>query len=417
MSDTFFLYMKVKFVENFKFTGGIKMIEGKASLIIDLGNSETRVMTIFGTTETGEPISRLSVLPNKFAELTDKDERLLKSSDYNASNSKVFLVGDGSMFCSGYMCDREKGTASLRPSSSIKKYNSNISMYSVRLALLEGLCHIADITKSSIDLINVDWTVSVLLPPSDLELGATKMKEDILKIKDIKFVIPKVEKDINIENVRIYPEGFCAFIGEVFESRRKIRPGYESTLMSSTLVVDIGAGTTDLCIIKDAKLIDGSRYSEETGGNQVFQRMNMDLRKRYGRNFPEDSLREASVTGEIKVGATIIPVSDIIGVARKVVATKLSSAIRNYIESSDFSIYDIENILICGGGAEECGEGMKALGNFLKEDLEVWMSYSKFLEIPKVTKSVVRDGQVFLESEKISPRLLNIIGAGVLSEN
>lgn len=393
------------------------MLEGKASLIIDLGNSETRVMTILGDSETGAPKQRLSILSNKFGELADKDMRLLENSDYNEENSKVFRVNDGQIFCSGYICDREKGTATLRPSSSIKKYDSAITMYSLRLAFLEGFNHIAEMTGELIELIDIDWTVTVLLPPSDLELGAEKIKQDIKNLTNINFLIPSISKNIRVSNVKVFPEGFCAFIGEIFENRRKIRAGFEKIIMSSTLVIDIGAGTSDLCIIKDAKLVDGSRHSEETGGNQVFQKMNTELRRKFGKNFPEDSLREASVTGVIKVGAREIDISSDIGVARKDVATKLSSAIRNYIESSDFSIFDIENILICGGGAEECGKNMKPLGKFLEEDLKVWMSYSNFLDIPTYDKVVEKDGVQYLEKEKISPRLLNIIGASVLSEN
>ena len=186
-----------------------------------------------------------------------------------------------------------------------------------------------------------------------------------------------------------------------------------NVLNSSTLVIDIGAGTTDFCIIKDAKLVDGSRHSEEIGGNQVFQKINTELRRKFGKNFPEDSLRDSAVTGTIKVG----DISKEIGVARKNIATRLSSTIRNYIESSDFSIYDIENILICGGGAAPCGKDMKPLGEFLKEDLKVWMSYSNFLDMPYADTIVEIDGVNYLQKEQISSRLLNIIGAGVLSEN
>lgn len=390
------------------------MVDGRASLIVDLGNSETRVITIFGTNEDGSSRQRLSILSNKFGELTNR--KLLNNTDYNESNSKVFYVNEDTLFCSGYLCDREKGTASLRPSATIKKYDSLISMYSLRLAFLEGYYHIADITKTNIEFINVDWDVTVLLPPSDLELGVSKFKENIFNLGKIKFEIPDFEKRLSINSVRVLPEGFCAFIGEVFENKRKIRPGYEKVPMSSTLVIDIGAGTTDLCIIKDAKLIDSSRYSEETGGNQVFQKINGELRKSLGKNFPEDSLREASVTGKIKVGARDIFILDEINTARRSVATKLSMSIRNYIESSDFSIFDIEHILICGGGAEECGSNMKPLGDFLKDDLVDWMSYSTVLEIPSVNEIVTKDGMDYLKRVKLSPRLLNIIGASILSE-
>lgn len=385
------------------------MVEGKANLIVDLGNSETRVMTVFGKTRTGKPRQRITIIPNKFGELPD--ERLLNNKDYSSENSKVFMVEGGTLLCSGEMCDKEKGTASQRPSASIKKYDSPITSYTFRLAFLQGYEDIADMLKQDMNSIDVEWTVSVLLPPSDLELGADKIKENIKSLTQIKFLMPTFFKEIKISSVKVFPEGFCAFIGEVFENSKKIREGYEEVLTSSTMVIDIGAGTTDYCIIKDSKLVDSSRYSEETGGNQVFQKVNTELRKKYGRNFPEDSLREASVKGVIKVGAKEIDIIREIETARKDVATKLSTSVRNYIESSDFSIYDIENILICGGGADACGSSMKPLGDYLKENLEVWMSYSNFLNIP--TKVVVGDEE---DTETISPRLLNIIGAGVLSQ-
>lgn len=391
------------------------MIEGKASLVIDLGNSETRVETIFGKTKTGKPRKRISTFTNKFGDLPDK--RLLSNADYSEDNSKVFEVG-GNLICTGEMCDKEKGTSALRPSSSNKKYESLITLYTLNRAFLQGYYDIADMAKQTVSSIDVSWTVSVLLPPSDLDLGAEKMKEMVKSINKITYLLPNLEKEIKIDSVRVYPEGFCAFVGTVFENSRKIRKGFESVLKSSTLVIDIGAGTTDLCIVKDTKLVDGSRYSEETGGNQVFQKMNMELRKKFGKNFPEDSLRESAVSGVIKVGARKIDITSELTFARKEVATKLSSTIRNYIESSNYSIYDIENILICGGGADSCGSELKPLGDYLKEDLKNWMSYSVFLDIPEQEKVVEgSDGNEYVEKEEISPRLLNIIGAGVLSEN
>lgn len=389
------------------------MLEGMANLIVDLGNSETRVITICGRTKSGKPRKRVTTLPNKFGELADT--RLLSVPDYNALNSKVFEV-DGGILCSGDMCDREKGTAAQRPSSSIKKYESRLSMYTMNLALLQGYYDVADMTKQSVDSVDVAWNIFVLLPPSDLDLGVTPLVEGIKGINKIKFLMPNFERNIKINSVRVFPEGFCAFIGEIFENSKQIRSGYEEALNSSTLVVDIGAGTTDLCIIKDVKLVDNSRYSEETGGNQVFQKINMELRKKYGRNFPEDSLRKAAVTGVIKVGAREINIEKEIEVAKRDVATKLSSAIKNYLESSDFSIFDIQNILICGGGAEECTGSMKALGDYLKDNLKVWMSYSNFLDIPLEERVVEVNGVEVPKMVKISPRLLNVIGASVLSE-
>ena len=415
------------------------MIEGKASLVIDLGNSETRVKTIFGKTETGEPVSRLSIIPNKFGRLAEDKLRLLGLGDYSPSNSKVLVVDAGynvgphdnqptpaeleetSIFCTGEMCDREIGTSSLTPSSSIKKYDAGISMLSIRAALLEGIYHIADITKSTIDSVNVDWSVSVLLPPSDIDLGKDVIKHKIYNIKHIKFLMPDIEKEIRIENVEVYPEGFCAFMGAIFETKRRIRPGSDKILPSATLVIDIGAGTTDLCIIKGGRLIDGSRHSEDVGGNQVFQNLGQALRRDLGKSLSRDTLIEASITGIARIGSRDINVVSHLKNARQVVSTNIVSAIRNYIESSDYSVFDIENILICGGGAEEYCEnserlGLATLGQLVRKELAELMSYSTFLERPSISKQVIVDGVEYMKEEKISSRLLNIIGAGVIAE-
>lgn len=377
------------------------MVEGTVKLVVDLGNSETRVSTIFGKTRTGKPRSRTSVLSNKFGELLNED--LLSNEDYTGENSKVFVVGRDSLYCSGEMCDKEKGSAAMRPSTSLKKYSSDISKLSLNMAFLQGYQDISEMFQNEDDF-NIIWDVAVMLPPSDMDVGQEAIIQMVKDITELNFKLPDFHTKVAVNSVNVYPEGFCAFIGTVFENPTKIRKGFNGLLKSSTLVVDIGAGTTDLCIIQDCKLIDNSRYTEETGGNQVFQKVNRDLRKRFARNFSEDSLREASVTGSIKIGAKVVDISDIINDAKKDVVVKLSSSIKNYLESSDVSIYGIENILVCGGGACEDESGLRSLGSYLKDELSIWMEYSNFI------------GDVFDDKgEVLSPRLLNILGASILS--
>lgn len=391
-------------------------MSNKATLVVDLGNSQTRVMTLYGKDKNYDiPNQRLSVLSNKFAELRDSDIALLQNGDYDGDNSKVFMYGaGGNILCSGYICERERSSASFRPSVSMKKYDSPISMYSLNLALYEGYKHIADMTGQDIEDIDVSWDISVLLPPSDLDIGADIIKSKILGISKIKFLMPEVEKNIFVENVKVLPEGFCAFVCKVFENAKKLREGCQDILKSSTLVVDIGAGTSDFCIVKDAKLIDTSRYSEDVGGNQVYQKVNVALRKKFSRNFPEDILREAAITGNLKIGAKVIPIKDILEDAKRDVATEISSSIKNYIEGSSFSAIDIENILICGGESEN-DNGIKALGAYLKDDLAGWLTFSNFLTPPETISTVFVDGIEQSERKPISVRLMNVLGAGVLS--
>lgn len=390
------------------------MIKGEASLVIDFGNSETRVVTIFGRHKSGKPRTCLSKLSNRFATLGD--DKLLSHPDYDDTNSKVFKLEEGSLFCTGKMCERERGAVALRPSASLKKHSSDVTLYSTRMALLQGVLDVAKMSKCSPESVDVTWNISVLLPPSDLDVGADIIKKGIGDIKEINFLMPEISKDININSIKVLPEGFCAYIGTLFESATEIREGYESILEETTLVIDIGAGTSDYCIIQNAELIDTSRYSEDIGGNQISQRVNNWARRTYGRNLAEETIKSACLTGRLKIGAREDDITSAVIEARQDVATQLSTSISSYLESTNFNIFDIQNILICGGGAVETSKNFKALGTYLKEKLAGIMTYSKFLDIPEEDSQEIKNGIVTPKKVKVSPRILNIKGAAVLSE-
>lgn len=384
------------------------MISEKAKMVVDLGNSDTRVLTMFGKTKSGKPQQVLNVLSNRFGELTDTS--LLNNPDYTPVNSTVFKEKGGVLYCNGDICEKEKGNASLRPSSSDKKYENRLSTFSLKLAFLQSYNVIADMCMCDISELDLVWDVTVLLPPSDIDLGKDKMKDMVKSINLIEFVMPKFTKQIKVDTVKVIPEGFAAFIGYHFTKGKVFRPGSEDLVNQTTLIVDVGAGTTDLCIIKDGRLVDSSRYSEPTGGNKVFQKVDVALRKSFGRSVSEEQLRQAALLGTVKVGAKTFSIIDKLVDAKKDVSTFLSSSIRNYLESIDMSINEVENILICGGGAVDgFGEGLESLGHYLKESMQVWMPMANFLEMPTETNF---NG----DTEVVNPRELNILGAGVLSE-
>ena len=75
------------------------MITGTAKLVVDLGNSETRVMTIFGKNTKGRPKKRLSVLDNRYSALPEDKLDIYTSGDtYTDENSKVFSQPNGALY-------------------------------------------------------------------------------------------------------------------------------------------------------------------------------------------------------------------------------------------------------------------------------------------------------------------------------
>ena len=109
-----------------------------------------------------------------------------------------------------------------------KKFESDVTDMSLMVALLQGYIDIASMEEVSLDKVEVDWDIVTMLPPSDIENGAEKMAEKIKAIKEIDFKMPLLKKDVNIVNVRIYAEGFCAYVGMMCDMNRHVRPQYRS---------------------------------------------------------------------------------------------------------------------------------------------------------------------------------------------
>lgn len=132
------------------------MVYGVATLIVDLGNSETRVKTYFGRTQKGNRRSKLSYISNVFSTIEREDDlqRALGNSEYNGNNSKVFSV-NGIKYCNGMIQDSEFNATSFRPTAQDKKYtlSTKLSMY---CAFMRGYEDISRWTQTDIESLSVD---------------------------------------------------------------------------------------------------------------------------------------------------------------------------------------------------------------------------------------------------------------------
>lgn len=380
-----------------------EMIKGKATLVVDLGNSETRVLTIFGKTTTGELRYRLSSLDNRFGPLEDDYE---VPDDYTAENSRIFVDGFGK-YCVGDLCRREI-PADLRPSAIEKKYRSDVSKLSMIQAFLQGYIDVANMMQSSVEDIDVEWDVVVLLPPADISVGSEFIGKMVRSIEKIEFIMPKVQKDILVKDVRVMPEGFCAYLGVLFDMRRKVRPEYAHLKKETTLIFDIGAGTTDISVIEDGKIISATKYTVTLGGNNVHQKVKSMLNAS-GKTFPESMVQEGVEKGFIKSGNMKYPLVKEIAKAKNETARGIVNSVRDFFESSQYPIEKIENLIVCGGGAIDANiDGVHPLSLYLVEYMKKLTRNITLVELPKI---VDNEGV----EDTVSPRILNVLGAGIAS--
>ena len=382
------------------------MVNGTATLVMDIGNSSTKAMVKFGNNKDGKPRTKMFELSNCFGNIeTGMIDSYLRNETYKDDTSRIF-VHNGDTYCNGEICMAEFGAVADRPTALEKKYESFISTLTVKNALCKAYECLADITQNDLDGIEVNWNFVVLLPPDDIEAGSKAMAELIKGVKSIEFLKPKLKTDISINKISIFPEGFAAFIAVLYEPAMTVRTGYEYLVADgvSTLVVDIGAGTTDFMLIRGKNVVNSTRFTREVGGNNVHQRLRRAM-KQSGITLSDAAAREGCETGYIYSGAKKYDVIAQIAQAKRQVSRQLVDAIKEFFEDNMIPIQSINNILICGGGAEDSKvDGIEPISKYVFEFLQNVSKDIGLVELPMDENG-----------ERVSSRLLNIIGAGILA--
>lgn len=401
------------------------MVQGKAILVVDLGNSSTKIKVMFGKDAKGKYRTRRYELSNVFAPI---DEGYEISEDYNPATSTVLRVDaelNGHVikgnFCNGELQDKEKPLSIIKPSASAKKYDLDSTVLSLRLAFLYGYKAIADIQrKSELDELDINWTVITLLPPGDVSEGREPMTNIVKDITVIDSVFPSIKIDVvTVSNVIVLPEGFCAYAGVVYEKGETYRSSHKFLIDENVLVFDIGAGTTDCVLIKQNKLIQNSKYTITQGGNNVFQFVRRKLRMK-GLDLGDSDIKEGIIKGSIRDGAKTIPISDIVNAAKDEVAQKIVSEIGDFIEETDLKVRSVGYLLICGGGSmtDSGSEDIIPLSKKIIENFKRLAPNAELIELPEhIVSKEDEDDNVARVSEPISPRDLNLIGASILAES
>lgn len=402
------------------------MIQGKAILVVDLGNSSTKCKVKFGKdVNTGKWKERDFELMNSFS-FVDRGYEV--SSDYSPNTSTILDVDinvEGmevkGLVCNGELQANEFPMRAMKPTANQKKYETKESALSIRLAFLHACKELLAMNRQTdFSQIAVSWDVVTLLPPGDVAIGTDKMTELIKNVKTVKSVYPEASVDINVENVTVLPEGFCAYAGTVYDTGMVIRPDYQYLLEETVMIFDIGAGTTDCLIMKNNKLVQDSKHTITQGGNNVFALVKREVQM-HGHDIDENDLREGIIKGYIKDGAKKIDIVEYVNKAKRAVAENIIHDLRLHLEALNTKLRSIGYIIVCGGGSMQDSD-CESIVPLSQQIVEEFKNYSPNCELVTLPKRVVtknnndEDGTSVRVEEQISPRALNLIGASILAE-
>lgn len=373
-------------------------IQGTATLIIDFGNSQTRITVALGRRPNGKLRQKTASFSNRFYEIP---EGYSIPEQYMTDLDTIIFQYSDMTWATGSIVDREFTTQAIRPTGANLKANSLTTLLSFQKAILIGYNMLSDMGNTDYNDIDVDWDVHVLVPPVEMAEGKKDLQETLSSIKEVNFLQPELKKKINIKSVSVYPEGFSAYIGAIFDpDGPTIRKGQEPYTVGSTLIIDVGAGTTDFAIVKDQSLVEEAKATAVVGGNNVEQRVRRKLLETNIRPAKED-LTKAVETGYLKRGVSEQDISEDVNFARSEVANLLREDAIAFIESSSFPIQSLDYILICGGGAESTAKnpGLVPLGDYLSREFQNYAPYTERIPV----------------DPELGLRQLNLIGASVLS--
>ena len=403
------------------------MIQSKAKLTIDFGNSETRVRISVNQGD-GKSIKRKMVLSNRFAPV---EAGYTPSGDYSTDTSTIMILDDdpdrgivgGSRIVNGELAAKEFYDALGKPTAMDKKYTNQYTKYSLQLVVLHAYRAVMQILRAtSLDNLDITWDVVVLLPPGDLDEGTPVLQQMIKGVGSFSYAYPAVKLPFKVDKVGVFAEGYCSYVGACFEDDFSIRKGYEDVVEDVTMVIDIGAGTSDMIIVEGGKPIRKTRCSITSGGNQVTSRVRLKAKSRLNARVSELAIEEAMQTGFLKSGSTKVDISDIIREEKENFARNIVAEVQDFFELTEFPAVTIGKVLVCGGGAidsdmpgasERTGSMAAGIVTFMKK------LSPNFQLVPLPVIEMVTcnpDGTPEKVVGTASPRDLNLIGGSILAE-
>lgn len=318
----------------------------KIGLLIDLGNSGTRVFLV---DKEQNFTTYYFELANKYA------IRMSEIPKEYINNKSYFFEVNGEKYTQGYIVAREFRSRVHKPNAITAKTKQLTTHLSLNLVFIHALRMLSSYRKVPISALDLEFEVTALLPPSEHSTNLQALTDIIMGIKTVKCDAPETfNKDIVITSVSVLPESAAAFLAASFkvnsngtiEVREKNLP-YQS---GDILVIDIGAGTTDFVNIKDSELVVSSKQTYPRGGNNIEASCKKCYYETFG-YYPDDTdVLNSLQTGYLIQGGVERDVLAIVNKVKRTFSIELSNFLFTYLESNALDVHAIKGILLVGGG-------------------------------------------------------------------
>lgn len=318
----------------------------------------------------------------------------------------------------GHLATKSTNSSELDPGSSKSEEDQTIVMLLTALALDAVREENKAIFKRTNNVVDATYVLGTGLPLREVKEGKDVAYRSSLlsSVHQVEFLVtPKyqgIKVNIKFEEVKVYPEGFAAYINLVMDNNLNI---INKDLIDKRIIIqDIGGLSTDIAVIKNRKVDDDKAQGFNLGVSESLEAIREEIRSKHGveldsRRDVVEIITKKNDRNHIMVKGSRTSVHDIVDRILLELAKKQYRHLRNVWQKNS----QTEIGYFVGGGAIVLKDYLKTLNNnldgynidFFEDEKEsIWMmanAYYKLIADFERKNQKVKQGE---EQKTVKPK-------------
>ena len=305
------------------------------------------------------------------------------------------LKDNNSIYRVGELATKSINSMELDPGSNKSEEDQTIVMLLAALALDAARDENRGVFKRNNNVIEATYTLGTGLPLREVKEGRdVGYRAQLLgSVHQVEFLVtPKyqgLKVNIKFEEVKVYPEGFAAYINLVMDNNLNVIN--KELIDKQILIQDIGGLSTDVAVIKNRKVDDDKAQGFNLGVSESLDAIREEIYARHGVELDSrldvvDIITKKNDRNHIMVRGSRTSVHDIVDRILLDLAKKQYRHLRNIWQRNS----QTEICYFIGGGSIVLKEYLKGLNNsldgynidFFEDEKEsVWMMANAYYKL------------------------------------
>lgn len=305
------------------------------------------------------------------------------------------LKDNNAIYRVGTLATKSDNASELDPGSSKSEEDQTLVMLFVSLALDAVREENAGLFPKNNNIIDTNYILGTGLPLREVKEGkdAGYRSKLLGSVHQVEFLVtPKyqgIKVNLKFSDVKVYPEGFAAFINLVMDNDLNIIN--KELIDKRILIQDIGGLSTDIAVIKNRTVDDDKAQGFNLGVSESLEMIREEIRSKHGveldsRRDVVEIITKKNDRNHIMVKGSRTSVHDITDRILSDLAKKQYRLLRNVWQKNS----QTEICYFVGGGSAVLKEYIKSLNNsldgynidFFEDEKEsIWMMVNAYYKL------------------------------------